>query len=219
MKIKWFNLTVHRSHDELYQAFKSNPFNDAHGWGFSVEKLTTDYIYVKYSEKIKVIEDVIDPYGKISYLEYDKYVYFNFYLFKMDGFSYPLIIESAPRSIKNFISNMESIIESRVRLEVRNFDIKHLIGNFSDKFGFFDIKSIKVKNLVISKYTSGNIELVSSKDALADLNDYFNEPKYSIDKIKISISDSIFDNTFEINSTGSIITTEDEIEKIYPLFL
>ncbi|HHR6404341.1 TPA: hypothetical protein ACS8BP_001272 [Providencia alcalifaciens] len=219
MKLKWFNLTVHKNNDELYQLFKNNPFKDSHGWGFSVEKLTTDYIYVKYSEKIKVIEDVIDPYGKISYLEYDKYVYFNFYLLKMNGFSYPLIIESAPRSIKNFISNMEYIAGSRVRLEIKTFDIKVLIRNFSEKFEMLEIKSIKVKNLVISKYTSGNIELVSSKDALADLNDYFNEPKYSIDKIKISIRDSLYENVFEINSAGSITSTEDEIENIYPLFL
>lgn len=218
MKIKWFNLTVHKNYDDLYQAFKSNPFNNSQGWGFSIEKLSSDYIYVKYSEKVKVVEDVIDPYGKVSYLEYEKYIYFYFYLFKMTDFSYPLIIESAPRSIKNFIFNMEYICDSRVRLEIKNFDIKYLINKLSNKFESFDVKSIKVKNLVISKHTSGNIELVSSKDALVDLNNYFKEPKYNIDKIKILTRDSIYENIFEINSTGAIITTEDEIEKIYSLF-
>lgn len=75
------------------------------------------------------------------------------------------------------------------------------------------IKSIKVKNLVISKYTSANIELTSSKDAHLDLNNYFNEPKYIIDKIKLITNDT----TYEITTNGSVITTEEDIEKIYSL--
>ncbi|ENY2673112.1 TPA: hypothetical protein SMV41_000243 [Proteus mirabilis] len=213
MKIKYFNIITTASHEELHKFFLDNPFNENKGWGFSIEKYSSEYLYVKYSEKVNIIEDVIDPYGCISYFEYNKYINFYFYLFKRNNLSYPLLIESSPRSIKNFILNLNQISNHRLKLENKTFDINSLIRIFKEESFEMKIKSIKVKNLVISKYTSANIELTSSKDAHLDLNNYFNEPKYIIDKIKLITNDT----TYEITTNGSVITTEEDIEKIYSL--
>lgn len=214
MKTKWFNAHFQKSYDEIYHSFIANPFNETNGWGFSINQYDTDVLSAKYIERIELKEIITDPYGNETYFEYFKFVQFNFWLRKENSNNYLLIIESAPRSIKGFITNVIKATSSDFNVSNLTIKVEDFIGFIKNQFKNVRVQKAKLKGLTFSKYTSGDLDIESSTDALEEIKTIFDKSNFKIEKAKLQIGRGIDAETVEVNSNGSIVFTEETFKDI-----
>ncbi|MBN3197520.1 hypothetical protein H5A20_02220 [Pectobacterium brasiliense] len=214
MKTKWFSASVHNTYRELREKLIGHQFDEELGWGFQIIKYSPNRFQARYSEKISVNEIIIDPYGVENVIEYYKYINFNFWLISDKIGEHILVIENPPRTIKTFIENFVKCINSDFYVSIKNIIIESFVDSFKEDFDEVSFKKAKLKGLSFSKYTSGNLEIESSKDALLDIKSFFLNSSYRVDKAKIIISKGSFSHCVEITSGGTIIFDEEIFENI-----
>ncbi|ELI8161205.1 TPA: hypothetical protein ACVEY8_004039 [Yersinia enterocolitica] len=209
MKTKWFNANFQKSYDEFYNSIVNTPFNEDRGWGFSINKYDNDSLSSKYIERVELKETITDPYGNETSFEYFKFIQFNFWLIKENTNDYLLIVESAPRSIKGFISNVIIATSSNFNVSNLNIKIEDFIKVVSKRFENVKVQKAKLKGLTFSKHTSGDLEIESSADALEEIKIIFDKSSFKIEKARISLGEIPNKEMIEVNSNGTIIFTEE----------
>lgn len=214
MKTKWFNASLHMAYKDLRNAFVSCPFNEESGWGIQVNKYSPNSIQAKYSERIIINETIVDPYGNVTPIQYAKYINFNFWLTHEGKSNHILIIENPPRSIKTFINNIIKCTSTDFNVSNIQLNISGFVNLFKAKFEIVEFRKAKLKGLTFGKYTSGDIELESSSDALKDIGSFFANASYKIEKAKILVTKNQLDEFVEISSNGSITFDEEIFDEV-----
>ncbi|WP_168403963.1 hypothetical protein [Erwinia amylovora] len=214
MKTKWFSANIHITYKELREALVKYQFNENLGWGFQVDKYSPACFQARYSEKFHVNEIITDPFGSESTIEYIKYNNFNFWLLPDEKGNHVLIIENPPRTIKPFIENIVKCIGGDFTVSAKQIKIEQFANFFKHEFERVEFKKAKLKGLTFGKYTSGNLDLESSSDALDDVKEFFTHASYRIDKAKILIGRDGFNNHIEITSGGTIVFDEDDFDDV-----
>ncbi|EAU5939736.1 hypothetical protein EGY71_23460, partial [Salmonella enterica] len=204
MKTKWFTANFPAGLDGLYQSIINTPFDSDKGWGFSINSYEENAISSRYIEKVEVNEIIVDPYGNETQYTQLKYIQFNFWLYTTKGKNFILIIESPPRSIKNFISNIIKSTHSDFNVSNLNIKIEDFIYFLTPHFEKIQVHKAKLKDLTFSKHTSGILELESSSDALMEIRNIFKNANFTIDKVKLNVKDVTGYESLEINTNGSI---------------
>ncbi|EJZ0855961.1 hypothetical protein [Escherichia coli] len=215
MKTKWFTANFPAGLDSLYQSIINTPFDSDKGWGFSINSYEENAISSRYIEKVEVNEIIVDPYGNETQYTQLKYIQFNFWLYTTKGKNFILIIESPPRSIKNFISNIIKSTHSDFNVSNLNIKIEDFIYFLTPHFEKIQVHKAKLKNLTFSKHTSGILELESSSDALMEIRNIFKNANFTIDKVKLNVKDVTGYESLEINTNGSISLSEQIFDKVY----
>lgn len=215
MKTKWFNVNFQESYDGIYKAILNNPFEEDSAWGFNIIKYEDNVLNAKYIERVDLKEIIVDPFGKETEFEYFKYIQFNFWICRKENLNYYLVIESAPRSIKNFISNF--ITASSADFNVSNLVIviDDFLSCLEEVYDSVKVLKVKLKGLTFSKHTSGDLEVESSTDALREIKDVFDNATFKIEKAKIHIGGGIISEIIEVNANGSISFDEELFESIF----
>lgn len=215
MKTKWFTANFPAGLDSLYQSIINTPFDSDKGWGFSINSYEENAISSRYIEKVEVHEIIVDPYGNETQYTQLKYIQFNFWLYTTKGKNFILIIESPPRSIKNFISNIIKSTHSDFNVSNLNIKIEDFIYFLTPHFEKIQVHKAKLKDLTFSKHTSGILELESSSDALMEIRNIFKNANFTIDKVKLNVKDVTGYESLEINTNGSISLSEQIFDKVY----
>ncbi|MCP9677336.1 hypothetical protein NNC25_06345 [Escherichia fergusonii] len=215
MKTKWFTANFPAGLDSLYQSIINTPFDSDKGWGFSINSYEENAISSRYIEKVEVNEIIVDPYGNETQYTQLKYIQFNFWLYTTKGKNFILIIESPPRSIKNFISNIIKSTHSDFNVSNLNIKIEDFIYFLTPHFEKIQVHKAKLKDLTFSKHTSGILELESSSDALMEIRNIFKNANFTIDKVKLNVRDVTGYESLEINTNGSISLSEQIFDKVY----
>lgn len=215
MKTKWFNANFPAGLDELYNAIISSPFDNNKGWGFNINTYEKNSISSKYIEKIEIREVITDPYGNETEFELFKYIHFNFWLCKTQKNNFILILESPPRSIKNFISNVIKATNSDFNISVLNLNLDDFIRFTIPHFEKLQVQKAKLKDLTFSNHTSGVLELESSSDAIGEIRNIFKNAKFTIEKVKLNVKTNIGYESLEVNANGSINFPEEMFDKIF----
>lgn len=215
MKTKWFTANFPAGLDGLYQSIINTPFDSDKGWGFSINSYEENAISSRYIEKVEVNEIIVDPYGNETQYTQLKYIQFNFWLYTTKGKNFILIIESPPRSIKNFISNIIKSTHSDFNVSNLNIKIEDFIYFLTPHFEKIQVHKAKLKDLTFSKHTSGILELESSSDALMEIRNIFKNTNFTIDKVKLNVKDVTGYESLEINTNGSISLSEQIFDKVY----
>ncbi|EFH5853025.1 hypothetical protein IAH65_001356 [Escherichia coli] len=215
MKTKWFTANFPAGLDSLYQSIINTPFDSDKGWGFSINSYEENAISSRYIEKVEVNEIIVDPYGNETQYTQLKYIQFNFWLYTTKGKNFILIIESPPRSIKNFISNIIKSTHSDFNVSNLNIKIEDFIYFLTPHFEKIQVHKAKLKDLTFSKHTSGILELESSSDALMEIRNIFKNANFTIDKVKLNVKDMTGYESLEINTNGSISLSEQIFDKVY----
>ncbi|EFX3420254.1 hypothetical protein IRK68_004522, partial [Salmonella enterica] len=214
MKTKWFTANFPAGLDGLYQSIINTPFDSDKGWGFSINSYEENAISSRYIEKVEVNEIIVDPYGNETQYTQLKYIQFNFWLYTTKGKNFILIIESPPRSIKNFISNIIKSTHSDFNVSNLNIKIEDFIYFLTPHFEKIQVHKAKLKDLTFSKHTSGILELESSSDALMEIRNIFKNANFTIDKVKLNVKDVTGYESLEINTNGSISLSEQIFDKV-----
>ena len=215
MKTKWFTANFPAGLDSLYQSIINTPFDSDKGWGFSINSYEENAISSRYIEKVEVNEIIVDPYGNETQYTQLKYIQFNFWLYTTKGKNFILIIESPPRSIKNFISNIIKSTHSDFNVSNLNIKIEDFIYFLTPHFEKIQVHKAKLKDLTFSKHTSGILELESSSDALMEIRNIFKNANFTSDKVKLNVKDVTGYESLEINTNGSISLSEQIFDKVY----
>ena len=215
MKTKWFTANFPAGLDSLYQSIINTPFDSDKDWGFSINSYEENAISSRYIEKVEVNEIIVDPYGNETQYTQLKYIQFNFWLYTTKGKNFILIIESPPRSIKNFISNIIKSTHSDFNVSNLNIKIEDFIYFLTPHFEKIQVHKAKLKDLTFSKHTSGILELESSSDALMEIRNIFKNANFTIDKVKLNVKDVTGYESLEINTNGSISLSEQIFDKVY----
>lgn len=215
MKTKWFTANFPAGLDSLYQSIINTPFDSDKGWGFSINSYEENAISSRYIEKVEVNEIIVDPYGNETQYTQLKYIQFNFWFYTTKGKNFILIIESPPRSIKNFISNIIKSTHSDFNVSNLNIKIEDFIYFLTPHFEKIQVHKAKLKDLTFSKHTSGILELESSSDALMEIRNIFKNANFTIDKVKLNVKDVTGYESLEINTNGSISLSEQIFDKVY----
>ncbi|EHW9767731.1 hypothetical protein K3N12_002324 [Escherichia coli] len=215
MKTKWFTANFPAGLDSLYQSIINTPFDSDKGWGFSINSYEENAVSSRYIEKVEVNEIIVDPYGNETQYTQLKYIQFNFWLYTTKGKNFILIIESPPRSIKNFISNIIKSTHSDFNVSNLNIKIEDFIYFLTPHFEKIQVHKAKLKDLTFSKHTSGILELESSSDALMEIRNIFKNANFTIDKVKLNVKDVTGYESLEINTNGSISLSEQIFDKVY----
>lgn len=214
MKTKWFNASLHMDYKDLRNAFISFPFNEKSGWGIQVNKFSPNSIQAKYSERVIISENIVDPYGNVTPVQYAKYINFNFWLTHEGKSNHLLIIENPPRSIKTFIINIIKCTNTDFNVSNIQLDISSFVNLFKAKFETVEFRKAKLKGLTFGKHTSGDIDLESSSDALIDIGNFFTNTSYKIEKAKIFITKNELSEFIDISSNGSITFDEEIFDEV-----
>jgi hypothetical protein len=96
----------------------------------------------------------------------------------------------------------------------KDINIEKFVNSFKENFKEVSFRKAKLKGLSFSKYTSGNLEVESSRDALLDINGYFTNSSYLLDKAKFFLIINELSYCIEVSSSGTIIFDEDIFENI-----
>lgn len=215
MKTKWFNANYPAGLDKLYASIISSPFDSEKGWGFSINTYEDSFISSKYIEKVEVREIITDPYGNETEFEHFKYIQFNFWFCRARNNKFLLIIESPPRSIKNFISNIIKLTKSDFNISNLTIRIDDFIKYLTPQFEKVQVHKAKLKDLTFNKHTSGILELESSSDAIDEIRHIFKNAKFTIDKAKLNVKGKTGNEFLEVNANGSITFSEEIFDEIF----
>jgi hypothetical protein len=215
MKTKWFTANFPAGLDELYQSIIDSPFDSDRGWGFAINSYESNYISSKYIERIEVSELIVDPYGNETEFNHVKYVQFNFWFFKAKNNSHILIIDSPPRSVKSFVSNVIKATRSDFNVSYLNIKIDDFINSLAPYFKKIQVHKAKIKDLTFSKNTSGVLELESTSDAIDEIKNIFKNSKFTIDKVRLNVKSDIGYESLEISTNGSINFSEEIFDKVF----
>ncbi|MBR7594244.1 hypothetical protein [Klebsiella oxytoca] len=215
MKTKWFNANYPAGLDKLYASIISSPFDSEKGWGFSINTYEDSFISSKYIEKIEVREIITDPYGNETEFEHFKYIQFNFWFCRTCNNKFLLIIESPPRSIKSFISNIIELTKSDFNISNLTIRIDDFIKYLTPQFEKVQVHKAKLKDLTFNKHTSGILELESSSDAIDEIRHIFKNAKFTIDKAKLNVKGKTGNESLEVNANGSITFSEEIFDEIF----
>lgn len=215
MKTKWFNANFPCGLDSLYKAIINTPFDSDKGWGFSINSYEDNTISSKYIERVELNEIIIDPYGNETEFNHFKYIQFKFWFCKTQKNKFILVIESPPRSIKSFISNIIKTTQADFNVSCINIRVDDFIQFITPHFERVKVHKAKLKDLTFSKTTSGILELESSSDAIEEINNIFKNAKFTIDKVKLNVKTFSGFETLEVNTNGSINFSEDMFKEIF----
>lgn len=214
MKTKWFSASVQENYKQLREKLVGHQFDENIGWGFEIMKFSPDRLQARYSERVPVNEVIIDPYGEKNIVEYNKYINFTFWLVPDVRGGHTLIIENPPRSIKYFIENFVKCTNGGFYVSSKDISIEKFVEFFKENFKEVSFRKAKLKGLTFSKYTSGNLEVESSRDALIDIDDYLPNASYRLDKSKVIVIINDCSYCIDVTSSGSVVFDEDIFEDV-----
>lgn len=219
MKTKWFNANFPAGFDVFYETIVNSPFDIEKGWGLTINSYERSYMSARYIEKVEINEVVIDPYGNENNYTQVKYVQFDFVFHenKRNGFFF--IIESPPRSLKNFVKNVINSSGSDFSISTMNLNISNFIKSLPQYLEDSYVSKLKVKGLTFNSRTSGSLEIESTGNALEELKNIFKKENYTIEKAKVNFRKNNFHEYLEISSNGSMKFSFDTFENLSDIIL
>jgi len=188
MKSRWINFSVELELPELIQSLGKRSFSEEQNFGFEVFSVESRFIEASYTEKITTVEKFVLPDGTEIENEQINIINFDFAVIQLQDNKYLIEVVAAPRSIKNFINNLERTLASPVFISALQLKVDKLLHylNEYDAISNVNINNISVGNLKIDENNFADIQIKSRKDILKALNNKFPNQDYLFKKAKVS---------------------------------
>lgn len=192
--------------DELGDLLLPVDYNDVSGYGFDVIEINKCSIDARYIEKNSYEEKVILPNGSEETINFDRYINFNFSIFKFHENSAFLKIENSPVSLKKFMKFLSDITNRNFFIINKTLNIEKISKMFEEKCEIknFRVKKIAISNVKITKSGISKIEITSEDNAMEDFLKTFRGKKYKLNRIKISFIINDTSGAIELARTGMI---------------
>ncbi|WP_186110683.1 hypothetical protein [Burkholderia gladioli] len=205
-KTKWLKIEVECTHKKLVDLVRLAQFSERIGYGFNLLFRDERNVGLRFIEKIASVEVITDPYGVSTSVETTRYlsIRFQLYVFSAgDATRYFMEVNSPPRSLRTLVAALANTVPGVMVSEV---DIPVL-----DAFAVLRKSSItarltriKASQLKLTEDSVATIEVVSVKNAAADLKRFFPSNDVTVDKIRVDRPFGTSAHAIELTRSGLI---------------
>lgn len=189
MKYKWLYLTVELEMNQIIQQLSMAKFTIENKFGFEVIDYYNEMIEFSYFEQINISDTYELPDGNKVYNSYIKVTEFDFKIIKSIHSKYILQISKPPRSLKNFINNLECSLKKEIFISSMEININNLISYLSNSKEITSIKisRLSVYNVKLDGFNFIDIILKSNKSPLLLLEERFGKQMFIFKQIECSL--------------------------------
>ena len=209
-RFKYYKITSKSTIKEITSILKDNNYQENKKYGFELIDFEYDFVEAKYHEKTLIKERIINPLGGEENIEYIKYLQIFFGIIKVDKNTLLLKIESAPRSIKQFILYLFDLqgIESITPLFL---DIEEIYNHLlkTPELSRLKVNKLLISSIMINKNSSARIEIKSNDNAYKDFKASYNYKSYKIENMHLDIRYLEKPYNIYISSNGSLKFSKD----------
>ncbi|MCJ2164686.1 MULTISPECIES: hypothetical protein [unclassified Pseudodesulfovibrio] len=191
---RWLSFRSQRSLEEIGNAILLHKFSNSEDQGFTLYELNKNVIEAKFTEKIHMIESVVDYNGNITTIPIETFVHTTFQIRNDYGF---IEIYDPPRKLLGLINHLGKITNYETEIAQQLMNIPRLITYFENIGIRIRVRIIKCKDISLSNDTQAEMIIKSSSDVRNNAKDYFQ--KYTIASATISFVD--------ISSTAKLIAS------------
>lgn len=184
MKVKYVDVTLPYSLDSAVKRLLSCSYVRGGTDGYEMVSSSKNEFSAKYIKSFQVVDKIVDPFGEEEEVIIKKYLIVPFAVSKIsDG--YVMRIENPPRSVRDLIKSLASVLGFGFSVAERNFDllsvwlrIEQSLKNRPKMLG------ISLSSVKIGEGATAKVEIVSSDNAYFAATEQFGR-FFGIDKIKV----------------------------------
>lgn len=183
-KVKWLYSELGHSIEELSDIFKSNQYSNAHGRGLILSSRNRESLSGRYIEKIVKVSRIVDPFGEETYQELTSYYTCNF---QIQAKSSLLCIIDPPRTIRNFVSYLHSLLGLGLVISEVTVDPYEWLMAIDTKLKIPAVTNITATGIRMSEHGLAKVNVAGKKDVRADFFELLNNRRYKIDCLKFEL--------------------------------
>ena len=205
-KTKWLRLEVECTHKKLVDLTRLAQFDDQVGYGFDLSFRDGKKLSLRFFEKIASIEVVTDPYGVSTNVETTRYssIQFHLHVFSVgDATRYFMEVNSPPRSLRTLVGALADTAPGVTVSEV-DIPVLEVFSVLRKSSISAHLTRIKASQLRLTEDSVAKVDVVSSKNAAADLKRFFPNSEVTVDKIRVDRPFGSLAHAIELTRTGLI---------------
>lgn len=185
MKVKYVDITLPESLDSAVKRLLSCSYVRGGSDGYEMISNSRSEFSAKYIKSFQIVDKVVDPFGEEEEVITKNYLIVPFAVSEISG-GYVMRIENPPRSVRDLIRSLASVLGFGFSVAERNFDLLSVWFRIEQslKRNRPKMLGISLSNVKIGEGATAKIEMVSSDNAYVAATEQFGNT-FSIDKIKI----------------------------------
>lgn len=170
--------------NEIGQAIISHSFSNHEDEGFTLYEQNSHVIDAKYTEKVQILEKVVDYKGNMTTIPIETFIHTMFQIRNEYGF---IEIFDPPRRLMGLINSLGEITNYETTISQHNINIPSFVNYLENKGIRICVRVIRCKDISLSNDTKAEMTIKSSNDVRNYAKDYFN--KYTIASSTIHFTD------------------------------
>jgi hypothetical protein len=220
-RMKWFALSLSDSIQQIADELSKYAFSKMQSSGFELVSAQKSKVRCKFIEEIISNEISLDPFGEEIVNVVRRFQIFEFQIVLLTKSKVLLEVYDPPRSLKKFSSSMAEVFGLVFSIEPLEIDILDLITNLKmmgDR-KFWTIKKVRMSSIRLNEASTAKVEVVSSKDAYAELRKNIDVTNAVLDRATVEYDDGEMAYQIDISSAGSLIGEKFILDQLAPALL
>ena len=179
--IRWLNASWPLSYSNISKTLLANQYSDLTGSGFLLSSSGSKKISGKYIEKSIDKSVVTDPFGNET-----ESALITYYVsrFSIENSSSLLELNSPPRSLRKFISELHSLLGLGMELSDIQVDPFVWLEQIERSLSPVTVKHISASGIMVPKGGLGKVSVSGKKDIRKEFSKLIGDKKRNIDSIK-----------------------------------
>jgi hypothetical protein len=205
-KTKWLKIEVECTHKKLVDLVRLSQFDERVGYGFDLSFRDGKKVGLRFIEKIASVEVITDPYGVSTSVETTRYssIQLQLYVFSAgDTTRYFMEVNSPPRSLRTLVAALANTAPGVTVSEV-DIPVSGVFAVLRRSSIMARLTRIKASQLKLTEDSVAKVDVVSTKNAAADLKRFFPSNDVIVDKIRVDRPFGSLAHAVELTRTGLI---------------
>ncbi len=215
-RVRWFTVNWNNTYSKVVNEILSNSYDENKFYGFKTYKKEKDTLYGVFIKKKEIEERIENPLTNEIIL-YKKIIYEQT-KFNLENKELGIELINPSRSIQEIINTFSSLSNFNISVKSLEINLIEFITLLKLDFKSLLISEIECKNIKIKENTVVKIVAKNNRtDVYTDINNFLDNYKYIIEKIKCSMTINNVSMSFELTSKGSFKTNKKNIESLMPV--
>jgi len=215
-RVRWFIVNWNNRYSIVIDGILSDTYDEDKNYGFKAYKKEKEFLYGAFIKKKEIEEKIENPltneitsYKKIMYEETR---------FNLENKKLGIELINPNRSIQEVINTFSSLSGFNISIKSLEIDLVQFINLLKLEFNSLLISDIECKDIKIKNNTT--IKLIGKNnrtDVYTDIDNFLENHKYIIEKIKCTMSINNVSMSFELTNKGSFKTNIKNIKTLMPI--
>ena len=215
-RVRWFIVNWNNRYSIVIDGILSDTYDEDKNYGFKAYKKEKEFLYGAFIKKKEIEEKIENPltneitsYKKIMYEETR---------FNLENKKLGIELINPNRSIQEVINTFSSLSGFNISVKSLEINLVQFIDLLKLEFNSLLISDIECKDIKIKNNTT--IKLIGKNnrtDVYTDIDNFLENHKYIIEKIKCTMSINNVSMSFELTNKGSFKTNIKNIKTLMPI--